>query len=196
MGSNLTLRAIDLPGLTLGEVIGNTVFIDINAAGYGWDYDPTKAVGGMDLLTVLAHEFGHVLGFEHEQDSLMAPTMEAGVLSSFGRVIDERESDEEQTDQVDEALLVSASELAIPKTQLAVAGDADHAGCGGQEDTDVVGDAAAGVPQPAEEGRPTVAEVVVDAPEMQRAELPVAVWRRVAFPHQARLPDRHPARSP
>ena len=31
----------------------------------------------MDLLTVLAHELGHVLGFDHEADGLMAETLAA-----------------------------------------------------------------------------------------------------------------------
>ena len=74
----------DLPGNAVGQTIGNTITLDINAAGHGWFIDPTPGVneeyvatsnpnewvarvgseasGKMDLLTVLTHEAGHVLG--------------------------------------------------------------------------------------------------------------------------------------
>ena len=44
----------------------NTVQIDATADGYGWFVDPTladpPAAGRMDLLTVVTHELGHILG--------------------------------------------------------------------------------------------------------------------------------------
>src|SRR5207245_10903049 len=68
---------------TLGYTDG-TVLIDVNAGGFGWFIDPTPAndaefagtghpgdlkatagspaAGRMDLLTVVMHELGHVLG--------------------------------------------------------------------------------------------------------------------------------------
>ena len=77
----------DLAGATLAETRGSTVLLDSAAAGYGWFVDMTpgddgeftipvpKAVSpgagtaekpeGMDLLTVVMHELGHVLGFKH-----------------------------------------------------------------------------------------------------------------------------------
>ncbi|HJZ60204.1 MAG TPA: SdrD B-like domain-containing protein, partial [Gemmataceae bacterium] len=67
----------DLPGSFLGTVTGNTVWIDRDAAGHGWFVDPTPrddaefpaaagtaAAGRMDLLTVVSHEIGRLLGLD------------------------------------------------------------------------------------------------------------------------------------
>jgi Calx-beta domain/FG-GAP-like repeat/Bacterial Ig domain/TLD len=78
----------DLDGVALGFTVGNTIMIDIDAAGHGWFVDaspwesseflaridentydalkPSEAFGRMDLLTVVAHELGHILGLSHE----------------------------------------------------------------------------------------------------------------------------------
>jgi len=83
----VNFRIVDLPGGMLGHTRGTTVLIDPTAAGYGWfidgspaddtEFEPTPnpaalvattgspALGRMDLLTVVSHELGHVLGFEH-----------------------------------------------------------------------------------------------------------------------------------
>ena len=75
----------------LGAAIGGTVLIDSNAAGYGWFVDPTpwesgeflagNAPSGMDLLTVVMHELGHVLGLQDVSRpySLMNDQLETGV---------------------------------------------------------------------------------------------------------------------
>ncbi len=79
-----TVHIADLPDNLLGLEANNTVWIDLNAAGHGWFLDLTPgtdeefsipvgghalraapgsaAAGRVDLLTVLGHEFGHVLG--------------------------------------------------------------------------------------------------------------------------------------
>ena len=78
----------DLPGSYLGETEGNVVYLDANAAGNGWFVDPTpaqneefsasagrqqlravdpRAVDHIDLLTVVEHELGHVLGLQRSQ---------------------------------------------------------------------------------------------------------------------------------
>ena len=58
----------------------NTVWIDNDAAAYGW-----LGARGVDLSSVVTHEFGHVLGFDHDyRDSVMASTLLPGE-SRLGR---------------------------------------------------------------------------------------------------------------
>ena len=97
---NVTFAIADLPGQMMGETIGNSIVIDPTAAGYGWFIDPTPtaneefsqrtptgelfatlgsaAFGEMDLLTVVMHEMGHVLGLEHLPQGIMEPALQAG----------------------------------------------------------------------------------------------------------------------
>jgi len=102
----VTFQITDLSGLALGWTVGQTIMMDVNAAGYGWFVDltpgddnefsdedgdgllvastDTLASGRMDLLTVVMHEIGHVLGFEdldaeeYPRD-FMSATLAAGV---------------------------------------------------------------------------------------------------------------------
>ncbi len=89
---SIDVRIGDLPGTTLGLASGNTIWIDTNAAGWGWFVDRTPGsdreftrLGNqgeqdrMDLLTVVMHELGHVLGYDHDEDGLMAETLATGV---------------------------------------------------------------------------------------------------------------------
>jgi hypothetical protein len=73
----------DLEGLTLAETFGRLVLVDATAAGHGWWTDPHAPVppDRIDLLTVLLHELGHVLGYDHVGDPahLMHNSLEPGV---------------------------------------------------------------------------------------------------------------------
>ena len=102
--NDVSFEITDLNGLTLGHATGSTVLIDVDAAGFGWFIDPTPyddtefrrgngdgelaatppsaAYDDMDLLTVVMHELGHVLGLEDldpDTHDLMSETLDAGV---------------------------------------------------------------------------------------------------------------------
>ncbi|MCO6454871.1 MAG: choice-of-anchor D domain-containing protein, partial [Pirellulaceae bacterium] len=56
---SVNFKLVDLPGNMLGGRTSAGLLIDRDAAGWGW----SVAGGGFDLLTVLAHELGHALGY-------------------------------------------------------------------------------------------------------------------------------------
>jgi hypothetical protein len=103
----------DLPPGILGLASESTgvVWLDDDAAGYGWNVaesqdgiaesrgrsaesqDPglrsknqDRSTEHYDLLTVLAHELGHLLGRDHEPDGLMSSHLSRGTrhLNDFG----------------------------------------------------------------------------------------------------------------
>jgi probable HAF family extracellular repeat protein len=107
--SNVSVRIVDLPGNTLGEAAGNVIYIDRDAAGYGWFVDSTPdddgefsdllgsntlvartqtaAANRVDLLTTVMHEMAHILGAEHSNSlDLMSPTL----LPGERRILDEQ----------------------------------------------------------------------------------------------------------
>ena len=88
--NEVTVSVADLSGSYLAVTSSNTIVIDINAAGYGWYVEgqnsesgiqnPEVAESCVDLLTVVAHEFGHVLGLGHDfDDDVMEALLPVGV---------------------------------------------------------------------------------------------------------------------
>ncbi len=72
------VEAASLSGDLLGsnDPAHRTIWIDVDGAGRGWG-----GPGGYDLETVVAHEFGHILGLDHDEpDSgrVMEPVLAPG----------------------------------------------------------------------------------------------------------------------
>jgi membrane-associated phospholipid phosphatase len=94
---NIDVRIADLGGLTLGQAANGGIVLDDNAAGWGWFVDRTPGSdreftrrgnqgerNRMDLLSVLTHEVGHLLGYDHEAGGVMQQTLDAGVRQTVG----------------------------------------------------------------------------------------------------------------
>ena len=100
---NANINIADLTDSAVGQTTGTTITLDTNAAGHGWFIDSTPgsneewlpthnpnewiakegsdAAGKMDMLSVLLHEYGHVLGIGHSANGhdLMATTLTPGM---------------------------------------------------------------------------------------------------------------------
>ena len=71
--NSVNVQVGSLPEDRLGVTLGYDIYIDSNAAGRGWQ--------AMDLLSVVMHELGHVLGFDHDDAGaipVMNGTLDAG----------------------------------------------------------------------------------------------------------------------
>ena len=90
------LRLADLPDGLVGIAHGTTIYLDRDGGGHGWFVDPTPlqdeefvdgvarpgsaAAGKLDLVSVIAHEMGHLAGLDDvaAADDLMGGTFVPG----------------------------------------------------------------------------------------------------------------------
>src|SRR4051812_46815415 len=92
--TNVQIQIADLGGSILGRASGRTTWLDDDAvgSGVGWFVDRTPRNDSefvrrsnpdeqnrMDLLTVLTHEVGHRVGYEHSAGGVMQETWAAGM---------------------------------------------------------------------------------------------------------------------
>jgi hypothetical protein len=86
--NDLRFEILDLPDTTIGLTGSDVIYLDSGAAGHGWFIDSTPwvdeefeyyggqlmarddsdAAGSIDLLTVVLHEMGHILGLDDLYD--------------------------------------------------------------------------------------------------------------------------------
>ena len=93
--ASISVNFADLAGGALGQANANGVTLDTNAAGHNWFIDTpprrqqripphlqpqpnewvakagSAAAGKMDMLSVLLHEYGYVLGIDHSADKVV-----------------------------------------------------------------------------------------------------------------------------
>ncbi len=133
VAGSIKFNIADLPGQTLGTSFEHTILIDRDAAGFGWFIDRTPrddrefdashdalptspAFAHMDLLSVVAHEIGHTLGYDHNNTlDVMRDSLAAGhrtILidpdaTGFGGLIGRTPRDDREFSASHDALLTS-----------------------------------------------------------------------------------------
>jgi len=144
--NNVSFIIADLSGAALGMAIDDTVYIDINAAGYDWFVDFTSeddleftlhneegelaadpsstAYNNMDLLTVVMHELGHVLGLEDldpDTHDLMSETLDAGVRQLADDYINADNADSVEVNEAEDLASLIVMDAAINEAEAVVA---------------------------------------------------------------------------
>lgn len=76
----VTVQIADLGG-ALGLAGSRSILIDDDAAGFGWSLDNDISADQYDLLTVVAHELGHILGRPDLDPALHPGDLMSGQLS-------------------------------------------------------------------------------------------------------------------
>ena len=121
--AQVSIQVVDLQGDALGHVISNTIYIDANAAGYGWFIDTTPfdhsefvytsdltlialedgpAANQVDLWTVIMHELGHILGVDHAAEGVMQNTLDPGIRKLPGFLETLNESSQQPENEIDD----------------------------------------------------------------------------------------------
>ncbi|MEO5610974.1 MAG: Calx-beta domain-containing protein, partial [Ornithinibacter sp.] len=73
----------EMGGADLAQTVGRSIRLDVDAAGWGWLLPGDAHRGTVDLVSVLLHELGHVLGHGHDDGGVMEPVLDPASLLSL-----------------------------------------------------------------------------------------------------------------